>query len=146
SQVQHGEPPGLNKATGFKRFLLLFGRAFLLRCPVCGGGHLFSSWFTIARRCPHCHFALDREEGYVSGGMAVNLISSELILATVVFAAILLYWPTPPWQWIWYTSVPSAVVLPLATFLLSRTLWVAFDLLFRPPSPTDFQTNIPRVR
>jgi hypothetical protein len=78
--------------------------------------------------------------------MAVNLISTELILAAIVLVAIVLYWPTPPWQWIWYTSVPSAVILPLATFPLSRTLWVAFDLAFRPPTPVDFQATIPRIR
>src|SRR4051794_14986957 len=94
---------------GWRRIVVLFARALRLRCPVCGGGHLFSSWFHMVRRCPHCGFALDREEGCVSGGMAVNLISTELILATIVFVAILWYWPNPPWQWIWYTSVPSAV-------------------------------------
>ena len=139
-------PSNSSEPTGFRRIALLFARGLNQRCPVCGGGHLFSSWFSMARRCPRCGFALDREEGYVSGAMAVNLISTELILATIVLAAIVLYWPTPPWQWIWYTSVPSAVILPLATYPVSRTLWVAFDLVFRPPTPADFQTSIPRIR
>src|SRR5688572_5986149 len=69
---------------GLSRVLVLFARAVLLRCPVCGGGDILASWFRTKPRCPTCGFALEREEGYSSGAMAVNLIATELVLTAVL--------------------------------------------------------------
>jgi len=123
-----------------------FARALILRCPVCGGGPLFDSWFHMKSRCPTCGFALEREEGYFSGAMAVNLIATEVILTTILVALLIVTWPlaatwpfTTEMQITWYAAIAAAVILPLLTHPFSRTLWIAFDLLFRPPAPDDFR-------
>src|SRR5262249_40208696 len=70
-----------------------FARALTLRCPVCGGRPLFDSWFHMKAGCPSCGFALEREEGYFSGAMAVNLIATEVILTTILVALLIVTWP-----------------------------------------------------
>ena len=123
-----------------------------MRCPVCKGGNLFPSWFQMRHRCPNCGFALEREEGYFSGAMAVNLIVTEFSLTAVLVALMIISWPlvttwpSPPLQTAWIASIVAAGVLPLLFYPFSKLLWVAFDLLFRPPTLRDFEAEIPRVR
>src|SRR5207249_1937986 len=63
------------------RTAILFGRALRLHCPCCGGAPLFTSWFRMRPRCPGCGLRLEREAGYFTGAMAVNLITAELVFA-----------------------------------------------------------------
>src|SRR5688572_1851356 len=102
------------------RVFTLFARALLLRCPVCGRGGIFTSWFRTKRRCPSCGFSLEREEGYFSGAMAVNLVATELILTAVMVTLLVVSWPLaatwpapPQLQIAWYASIAAAVLLPL---------------------------------
>jgi hypothetical protein len=103
-------------------------------------------------RCPTCGFALEREEGYFSGAMAVNLIVTEFSLTAVLVALMIISWPlvttwpSPPLQTAWIASIVAAGVLPLLFYPFAKLLWVAFDLLFRPPTARDFEAEIPRVR
>jgi hypothetical protein len=85
--------------------------------------------------------------------MAVNLIATEVILTTILVALLLVSWPlgatwpmAPQVQVVWFAAIAAALLLPLATYPLSRTLWVAFDLVFRPPTPADFRAHNPRIR
>jgi hypothetical protein len=88
---------------------------------------------------------LEREEGYFSGAMAVDLVATEVIITASLLAAGLMTWPNTPWELLWKTSIGVALVLPIALYPFSRTMWVAFDLMFRPPTPKDFQETLPRV-
>jgi uncharacterized protein (DUF983 family) len=72
-----------------KRALVLFARALLLRCPVCGSGGLFESWFKLKERCPNCGFVFGRgESGYQLGSMALDLVI-PILLWFVAFFGIL---------------------------------------------------------
>src|SRR6266480_2824733 len=66
------------------RFLTFLKRGLLLRCPVCGKGHIFHRPFRMYENCPVCNFRFEREEGYFSSSMAINLVISELIITAVV--------------------------------------------------------------
>jgi uncharacterized protein (DUF983 family) len=120
------------------RPLRLFSRALVLRCPNCGGRPIFRSWFQLVTHCPRCGLKFEREEGFFLGGMVVNLFIGEFI--PIVGAAVTWYLtrPTPPWQLIQYGWIASAIVLPLLFFPLSRTLWLAFDLTFRPAEIREY--------
>ena len=63
------EAPGANVRGpgGFTVFL----RGATKRCPRCGSGRLFTSWFKIRDRCPRCGLRLEREEGGFLGAMVV---------------------------------------------------------------------------
>src|SRR5262245_19155102 len=69
----------------YRELLSLFGRGLRLVCPVCGEGRLFYPLrFKMYERCPVCGFVYEREEGYFTGAMAVNLVIAELLMTIVV--------------------------------------------------------------
>jgi uncharacterized protein (DUF983 family) len=115
------------------RALLLFGRALRLRCPNCGQGKPFTSWLRVRERCPVCGLKLERgEEGYQVGSYMFNIVAAELIFAALFVGVVLLTWPTPPWKLLQYGGIAVMVIAPIAFFPFSKTLFLAFDLLFRP--------------
>ena len=71
------------------------------------------------------------------GAGCLNLIVAELVFAFGLLATVLLTWPNPPWNAMMFAGIPLMVVVPMLFFPLSRTLWIAFDLTFRPVEPHD---------
>jgi hypothetical protein len=43
-------------------------------------------------------------------------------------------WPSPPWRLLQYGGVPLMIVAPFVFYPFSKTLFLAFDLAFRPPT------------
>ena len=120
------------------RSLRLFSRALRLRCPNCGQGRLFTSWLRMRERCPVCGLKLERgEEGYQVGSYMFNIVAAELVFAAAFVGAVVLTWPTPPWKVLEYGGIALMVVAPLVFFPFSKTLFLAFDLLFRPAGSDD---------
>jgi uncharacterized protein (DUF983 family) len=121
------------------RPLALFWRAIRLRCPNCGGRPLFRRWLQMSDRCPVCGIRLTRgEQGYQVGSYMFNMIAAELIFAAI-FVGILVYtWPDPPWDPLLYGGIGLMILLPVLFYPFSKTLFLAFDLIFRPPMPEDF--------
>jgi uncharacterized protein (DUF983 family) len=132
------------------RSLRLFGRALRLRCPNCGQGRLFTSWLRMRERCPVCGLKLERgEEGYQVGSYMFNIVAAELIFAAVFVGLVVPTWPTPPWKLLEYGGIALMVIAPFAFFPFSKTLFLAFDLLFRPAARdelADPAVDAPRAR
>lgn len=117
----------------FGRIARLFWRAARLRCPNCGGGPLFSSWLRMRSICPACGLALERgEDGYQVGSYMFNIIAAELVFAAVFLGLVVATWPTPPWTALQIGGVGLMIAAPFVFFPFSKTLFLAFDLLFRP--------------
>lgn len=115
----------------------MFGRAFLLRCPRCGSRGILRTWFKMQKRCPKCGLALDRgeSEDYWLGGYAINLIVSETIALIGTLIYIVNTWPEMPYA-VW-VGVTLAALTPVVFYPFSRTVWLAWDLSFRPSEPGD---------
>ena len=78
--------------------LLMLGRALRLRCPNCGKGKPFVSWFRMRSQCEVCGLAFERgEEGYQVGSYMFNIVAAELVFAAVFLAIVVATWPSPPW-------------------------------------------------
>ena len=112
------------------RFSELLLRGLLLRCPVCGQGKLFQRPFKMNERCPHCGLLFEREEGYYTSSMAINLVISEFLIAafTVPLAAN----PAIPLNLLFLWGAPFTVILPLLFFHHSRGLWLSMDHYLNP--------------
>jgi uncharacterized protein (DUF983 family) len=124
------------------KFWRLVGRGLLLRCPVCGKGKIFRRWFTMYEECPVCHFHFEREEGYFTSSMAINLVVSELIVAIIVVPFSIAAGTNPgiPFLPILLLGSPLPIVLPLLFFRHSRSLWLSMDHYLNPP---DYQYRPP---
>ena len=117
----------------------MFRRAFRLRCPACGGGPVFLSWFRLAPSCPACGLRFERgEEGYWVGSYMFNIVASELCFASVAVAVVVATWPSPPWTLITVGGVLLMLLIPFLFLPFSKVLFLAFDLCFRPPVVEDF--------
>jgi uncharacterized protein (DUF983 family) len=116
---------------------LLLTRGCLRRCPLCGGGNLFRTWFTIEDRCPRCEFRLERIEGHWLGALGLNsMVSFGAVLVAVIAAFALTYGDDSPVVAL-VIVVSTALVVPLAFYPVSKTLWSAIDLAMRPLEPDD---------
>ena len=119
----------------------LIARALLLRCPGCGQGRLFRFWLIMSERCAVCGLRFDRgEEGYFLGAVTFNLIAAELSFVVGLVTVMVLTWPNPPWDAIFWGGIALMILLPIVFFPFSKTLWLAFDLIFRPSLPGDRDT------
>jgi uncharacterized protein (DUF983 family) len=116
-----------------------FLRALRLRCPHCGGRPIFVSWARLVPNCPVCGIDLERgEQGYWVGAYFFNLMAVETIFAVWIVGFLYLTWPSPPWLLLQLTTLALMIVSPFVCFPFSKTLFLAFDLLVRPPSAEDF--------
>ena len=85
------------------------------------------------RRCGVCGLHLERgEHGYVVGAYMFNIIVAELVFIAIFIAVVAAMWPDPPWTLLWIGGILLMIVAPFAFFPFSRTLFLAFDLVFRP--------------
>lgn len=116
-----------------------FGRALALRCPRCGGRGILRTWFKMADRCPTCGLALERGESseFWIGAYVFNLVAGEILAIGIPVIWMIVSAPRQPWTAIEITAALLAIVLPAAFFPFSRTLWLAWDLSFRPFEPGD---------
>jgi uncharacterized protein (DUF983 family) len=117
----------------------MLARGLARRCPVCGQGRLFRRWFTMVERCPGCGLRFERIEGHWVGSLGMNTIVSFCVLFVVVVGGLVLSHPTYRMAPLVLTAGLTAVVVPLAFFPSSRTLWTAIDLLMRPLEPGEVQ-------
>lgn len=112
-------------------------RGLQLRCPRCGARGILASWTKLKPRCPACDLALDRgeSEDYWLGAFAINWVVGEGIALAIALLVLLATWPNSTLA-LW-TGIGLAVVVPIALFPFSRTLWLALDLAARPTEPGD---------
>ena len=114
-----------------------FGRslawAIRRRCPACGWGPLFDGWLKPRARCEECGLAADRgEQDFFLGALLLNFVGTELAVAGLVLIGIWLTWPAPPWTMLMVCGLGAAVTVPVLTYPVSRTVWLALDLRLRP--------------
>lgn len=117
----------------------MLARGALRRCPRCGAGGLFTSWFRLRERCPGCGVRFGREDGFWLGGYVVNFASGEagiLVMLVVLIGLLANGVAVSPWPFI-VVGVVLATLGPAATFPFSRTIWSAVDLIMRPLSAEE---------
>jgi uncharacterized protein (DUF983 family) len=95
-------------------------RGLKLRCPVCGEGKLFRSYFVMNPSCPVCGVGFAREHGQWVGSLDINtFLTAFILMACVGFGPL---WDVKT-SLIVYVSL--AIVFPIVTFRFSRGLWTA---------------------
>lgn len=113
--------------TGFPAFGRLLARGFTRRCPRCGSGHLFHHYFTMVSDCPRCRLHFEREPGYWTGALAINIGVIFAIFA-VAFVVILAFTvPDVPVGPTLAVLVPVMVLGPILVYPFSKTIWMAVD-------------------
>jgi len=123
-----------------RRALVTFARALRRRCPSCGAGPVTTGWIHTRPTCPRCRLRLDRgESDYFLGAIVFNMAFAEGLFAAALLTVLLWTWPSPPWDALYYGGIVGLIVAPILFYPYSKLLWLAFDLLFRPLRPEDFE-------
>jgi uncharacterized protein (DUF983 family) len=114
-----------------------FRWALRLRCPRCGGPGVMRTWMAMRERCPHCDLALDRGESadFWLGAYAINLVIAEGSAAVIGIIVLWATWPQSTLAMVIGASL--AIGMPFLFYPFSRTLWLAWDLAFRPSEEGD---------
>lgn len=115
----------------------MFLRGAVAHCPVCGSGHVFRRWFTMAEECPRCSFHFERVEGHWIGALGVNTVIVMGLMFVALMSVSLISFPDPPPGALVWVEVGIALIGPFFFFPASRTLWSAMDLLMRPLTPGE---------
>lgn len=118
-----------------------FALALLLRCPNCGGTKVLRSWFKLQHRCRKCGIRLDRGESddYFLGGMFFNIVLAEILFALVLLVVVIVMWPNVPWAGVEYSLIIAMIAAPIVLYPVSRLMWLALDLLLRPPDAAEMK-------
>lgn len=123
-----------------KRVLSMFARALARRCPNCGAGPVITRWIHTLPACSRCRLRFDRgEPDYFLGAIVFNMAFAEGLFAAALLAVLLWTWPNPPWDALYYGGIVGLILAPILFYPYSKLLWLAFDLLFRPLRPEDFE-------
>jgi uncharacterized protein (DUF983 family) len=121
--------------------MTVLSRALRLRCPVCGVGRLFRR-MTMRTHCGNCGFRYEREVGYFTNTIVVNYALASLPILLIV-APLAYLRPHAIVQEIGLGFF-FAIALPLLCFRHVRSLWLAIDVLIRPPVAVEFDpTDLP---
>src|SRR4029453_1855421 len=124
-------PPGHGTPGGFTVFV----RGVTRRCPRCGSGRIFTSWFKIRDRCPRCALRLEREEGGFLGAMTINYTFTAFVWVIVLIGWLVLDLPDLHVPALTITSIAIAGLVPLLFWPFSKTIWASVDFLVYRTSP-----------
>ena len=110
-------------------------RALFRLCPLCGKRGIFESWFRLKPACPRCGLDFEREPGWWIGGMIINIAGSMLLFALIFGGGLILFWPDVPWTGIAISGAGAMAIFPVAFYPMSKTLWLAVDLIMTGMDP-----------
>ena len=103
-----------------------FWRALRLRCAWCGSRRTFiRRWLGKYERCRTCGLRWRREDGFEFGALALNTVFTFAALAIGMLIGFVASYPD------------VAVVMPIAIYPLTFTIWFAIDVLTHPPSEEE---------
>lgn len=118
----------------------ILSRAAALRCPRCGKGPLYRSFFRMHDTCDICGLKYERAPGYFLGSIYINYgITAMTMSFSYIFFHIVLGYENravlPP-------VIAFCLLFPVVFVRYARSYWLALDCYFDPEgfelnSPTD---------
>lgn len=80
--------------------------------------------------CPNCGLHFEREPGYFSGALAINIMAVGALFAVVFVALLAATIPDVPVIPLLIVLIPIAGFGPIIFYPFSKTIWVAVDRAF----------------
>jgi uncharacterized protein (DUF983 family) len=110
----------------------LLRRGARKRCPACGQGRAFKSWFKMHESCPECEYRFEREEGYWVGALIINMAFAEFWFVILFAAVVITTLPEIPWTPLLAVAVVTNGLFPAIFYPYSKTLWMSVDIYLHP--------------
>ena len=99
------------------------------RCPRCGSGRVYHSFWKMHPRCPNCQLDYHREPGYYVGAMYA---SYGLAILLGLPSALVMFLYGIHSTWIGLAVILQLIVLSPLLFRYSRVMWLHFDQRMDP--------------
>jgi uncharacterized protein (DUF983 family) len=99
-------------------------------CPTCGYRKIFSTYFKLRESCPRCAYNFSREEGYWVGAIIINTAVTESLFLLLFIVTIIATAPDIEWMVLLVIGVATNLIFPVIFYPFSKTIWMAFDLVF----------------
>ena len=108
-------------------------RGLKLKCPDCGQAGIYESLLQVRHHCTHCGLIFQREQGYFTGALYVNIAVAEgsVLLAFLICMLI----GVTNTDRMFAILIAVSAIAPLLFFLHSRSFWLCFDYLIDPTRP-----------
>lgn len=115
-------------------------RGLQWRCPWCGERRaFFTGWFAKQPACRGCGLQWRRgDAGFELGAASVAVLVTFGTLLVAFGVSLVITWPEVAVVPLLIVLGIAAVLVPLATYPMTYTMWQALDLVMRPVSPSDF--------
>lgn len=118
----------------------MLARGAVWRCPWCGARRaFFTGWFAKSRSCRGCGLEWRRGDvGFELGAATIAAIVTLGGLVVTLGISLVMTWPDVAVVPLVLVLGVAAVVVPVAIYPLTFTVWQALDLVMRPVSASDF--------
>lgn len=80
--------------------------------------------------CPRCGLHFEREQGYWTGALAINMIATGGLFTLVFVTALVLTIPDVPVVPVLAITIPIMALGPIVYYPFSKTVWIAVDRAF----------------
>jgi uncharacterized protein (DUF983 family) len=123
--------------------MLLRGASW--RCPWCGERRaFFTGWFAKGPACRGCGLRWRRgDDGFELGAATIGAIVTLGALVVALGASLVVTWPEVAVPALLIVLGTAALLVPLAIYPTTYTVWQALDLVMRPVGPSDFSDERP---
>jgi uncharacterized protein (DUF983 family) len=114
-------------------------RGLKLKCPDCGRAGIYESLLQVRHHCPNCGLIFQREQGYFTGALYVNIAVAEgsVLLAFLIYLMV----GGGDTDRMFAVLIAVSALAPLLFFLHSRSFWLCFDYLIDPTRPHVVSQN-----
>ena len=117
-------------AISIKRAKTLLLRGLLLRCPDCGRDWIYQAPLRVKHHCGNCGLVFQREQGYFTGGLYINLLATEFLVVSAFLGSFFFDIENP--DNLFAVLLAMGALLPTLFFHHSRSLWLSIDHLIDP--------------
>jgi hypothetical protein len=105
-------------------------RCINLRCPVCGRSSIVERPFNIKRACSSCNALFKREEGFFTGAMLINVITTEVVILAIYAGSLVVM--GFDYEFVYPILLGVGLLFPFAFYHHSWSLWLSFNNLVDP--------------
>ena len=102
-------------------------RGFFGRCPVCGRGKMFKSYYGLREMCPVCGTHFERTGNQSTGGMAINMVLT-IFLGFALGIMLVLSTPEHIWRDLALLSL-GLIIFHLIFYRFAKGLWLGITAL-----------------
>ena len=99
-------------------------------CPRCGCRKTHTKYFSPRTTCPQCSLKFEKEQGYWTGALAINMIITGGIVALGLVVGLTATAPDIPVIPLMATLLPMAIFFPIIFYPFTHTIWMAIDYGF----------------